>query len=117
MEKKAVQGFALITTLGMTALLVMMVVALFQVSRDELSTTRHHHDRVAALYLAEAGLMDAMQELQQDPTWDRGFTQRTIAGVEGYYECQFNTTGTPPYLPSESVCIYHILRCTYCLHY
>ncbi len=87
----------------MTALLVMMVVALFQVSRDELSTTRHHHDRVAALYLAEAGLMDAMQELQQDPAWEAGFLQRTIPGVEGYYECQFNTTGTGPFLPSESV--------------
>lgn len=87
----------------MTALLIMMVVALFQLSRDELSTTRHHHDRVAALYLAEAGLMEAMQELQEDPAWEEGFTQRTLPGVEGYYECRFNTTGMGPFLSSDSV--------------
>lgn len=79
----------------MLAVLTTMVGALFLAVRGELFLSQHHRDEVAALYLAQAGIVEAVTELENDDAWVTGFTNKSLAGVPGTYTLTFNTTGAP----------------------
>lgn len=72
-----------------------MVGALFLVVRQKLFLSQTYHDQVAALYLAELAIQDARAELENDPDWTTGFTNKSVPGVRGTYNVGFNTTGAP----------------------
>jgi hypothetical protein len=86
-------GFALVITLLFLSLLVVMISALFLTVREKMFQSQTYHDQVAALYLAELGLADAMAQLEADPEWTRGFSAKTIPGIPGQYSLSFNTSG------------------------
>lgn len=102
MTSKPGSGFALITTLLFLSLLIVMVSSLFLVVRTKLFQSKTYHDSVAAFYLAELAVADAMGELGADPSWTSGFSNKTIPGVSGHYSLSFNTTGAP-FASHESV--------------
>ncbi|MCA9796866.1 MAG: hypothetical protein KC910_33885, partial [Candidatus Eremiobacteraeota bacterium] len=79
----------------MLAVLTTMVGALFLAVRGELFLSQHHRDEVAALYLAQAGIIDAVTELENDPDWVAGFNKKSLAGSVGTYTLTFNTGGAP----------------------
>lgn len=85
------RGIALITTLLFMSVLVAMVSALFLVVRTKLFQSQTYHNQTAALYLAELAIADAMAELEADPTWTTGFSDKTYPGVEGRYSLRFQT--------------------------
>lgn len=96
------RGFALATTLLFVSLLVLMVGALFLAVRNKLFLSRTYNDQTAALYLAELAVHDARTELEADPSWTAGFTDKSFPGVRGTYSVTFNTSGAP-FSPLESV--------------
>ena len=81
-------------TLLFLSLLVVMVSALFLTVREKMFQSQTYHDQVAALYLAELGLADAMVQLESDPHWTAGFSGKTLPGVPGRYSLTFNTSGS-----------------------
>ncbi|MCE7872881.1 hypothetical protein DYH09_21210 [bacterium CPR1] len=72
------RGIAIVSTLIMTAILALMLMALFTATRASLFGGMVHHRKVAALYAAEAGLAVTMAELEAN-----GFTppSSTLTGT------------------------------------
>lgn len=90
------QGIALVTVLLMSGILMMMVAALFASVRGGLFNARTASNQEACLNVAEAGLADAMTELEADNSWTAGFTQKSTVWGSGEYTVQFYTgTGMP----------------------
>lgn len=87
---------ALITTLMMSVVLLMMVVSLVKAVTAQSFQTRGHHDSVAALYVAEAGLADVMSHLEIDGDWDVGFEGESMQNRPGAYWARFHTGSGPP---------------------
>ena len=96
------RGFALAVTLLFLSLLVVMVAALFSSVRDKLFLSQTQHDQTASLYLAEAAIHDAMAELENDPNWTAGFTDKQLPSVNGTYSLSFQT-GVLPHTNTDSV--------------
>lgn len=94
------RGMALITVLLMTSVLFLMVLALIVALRGELFTSGQELNRTSALYLAEAGLADAMDALETNPTWS-GVTNQAIPGVRGSYTVEFGSAA--PFTSEQSV--------------
>ena len=86
---------ALITTLMMSAILLMMVISLVRAVTTQNSQTRGYHDSVAALYVAEAGLADVMSRLELDGDWRDGFNGEPMQGRSGNYWVRFHTASGP----------------------
>ena len=100
--KRPVRGFALITVLLFSGIILMMVLALFQSVRSELFISRAYSDQTSALYLAETGLWDAVAQLEVDPSWTAGFSDKSAPGLAGTYSVNFNTSGAQ-FQDNESV--------------
>lgn len=96
------RGIALVLVLIMTSLLFMMVLALYISSRGGLFATMSHQRHLAALYVAEAGLADAMDALEASNfALTSGVLTGTLPGVGGRWEVEFRDSG--PFLDSHSV--------------
>ena len=80
----------------------MMILALYVAVQGEFFASRNFQDQNGALYLAEAGVMDAIKELEADPSWSAGFNNKSVSDVPGTYTVVFNTTGSG-FTPLESV--------------
>ncbi len=89
------RGFALVTVLLFCSIILMMVLALFQSVRSELFISQTYSDQTSALYLAETGIWAAVAQLEVDPSWTAGFTEKTAPGLPGTYSVTFNTRGAP----------------------
>lgn len=87
-------GFALVTVLMFSGIILMMVLALFLSVRGELFLSQAYRNQTAALYLAECGLWDAVAELELDPTWTVGFQDKPSPDGNGTYSVTFNTSNS-----------------------
>lgn len=96
------RGLALVTVLLSSVVLLMMVIALYKAVQGELLVSQNFRDQNGATYLAEAGIMDAIAELEADPAWTAGFKDKSIPGVPGTYTMVFNTSGSD-FSPLQSV--------------
>lgn len=90
------RAMALITTLMMSVVLLMMMLSLIQVVTTQSQQTRVHHDEIAALYAAEAGLADVMSRLELQSDWQVGFRGEPLGNRPGQYWVNFYPTGTAP---------------------
>lgn len=91
------RGFALITALLMMTVMLLMVLSVITLARSENFQAKGHHDKMAARYLAEAGLAEARQKLSEDPTWEDGFNDQASSFGKGIYRLKFHTsTGAVP---------------------
>jgi hypothetical protein len=96
------RAFALVTTLLFISLLLVMLGALIIVTRDKLFLSRTYNDQTAALYLAELAIQDARTELEADPTWTAGYTNKVFPGTKGSYSLKFHV-GSAPFTAADSV--------------
>ncbi|GMU57442.1 MAG: hypothetical protein AMXMBFR33_65880 [Candidatus Xenobia bacterium] len=96
-------GIALVTILLFTPILIIMMVGLYLSVRQSLLVTQGELARTQALYLAEIGLADSMVQLDNDPLWTAGFTNKTVPGTPGSYTVRFNTNAAGPFSPDDSV--------------
>jgi hypothetical protein len=74
------RGAVLLLTVFAIAFVAVLITAFLQVSTTDLQIVRNHQYSTRALYVAEAGIEDAIYELRQDNTWDSGFTDKAFGG-------------------------------------
>lgn len=96
------RGIALISTLLLCSILLVMVMAMVTVSRQQSFGASQHANKLAALYVAESGLALAADQLSQTPGWTTGWTDEPTVGGRGTFTIRFNTTGVN-IQPDESV--------------
>ncbi len=82
--------------------MLVMVLGLFATTRGQFSLSRNYSGQTACLYVAEAAIADAIQELRQNAGWNAGFNGKPMQNSPGQYWVTFNTTG-PPYSNLQSV--------------
>jgi hypothetical protein len=96
------RALALLTVLVMSTVLLMMVLALYTASRGSLFGSLHLQRRTAALYVAEAGLAQVMEDLETSgfaPPPPGPWTGTMPGG--GTWSVQFHTAGAPG--PNDSI--------------
>lgn len=82
------------------ALIVMSMLSLFVISSLEMLITNvqinsnHVHD-LQALYIADAGIEDAIDRLSDDPTWDAGVSEVFPSGSGNTYTVVVDNSGYP----------------------
>lgn len=79
-----------------------MLKGLTVVATSSTFKTQGHLDSVGALFVAEAGFADAMNELEKDRDWVAGFYEKRMTDAPGQYTVVFNTSGLN-FKPWESV--------------
>lgn len=96
------RAIALVTTLLFTVILAMMVGAMLFATSGQKGLTLHYHQTVSALYVAEAGVSDAMARLTADPDWaPTNPVTITMPNGKGSYTIVFDSDGNVE--PFESV--------------
>ncbi|MBI3928036.1 MAG: hypothetical protein HY319_21010 [Armatimonadetes bacterium] len=85
------RGVALVIVLLLGLVMITMLKALVIGSRSRTFQTRVQHDRIACLYVTEAGLADALTRLEADPDWVEGFLEKSMPRVDGSYTITFHT--------------------------
>jgi Tfp pilus assembly protein PilX len=73
-------GSVLLLVVFLVALLAATVMGHLHVNAEELQLMQNHIWGVEALAIAEAGLNDALAQLRQDATWNRGFAAKPFHG-------------------------------------
>lgn len=96
------KGIALISVLMLVVVLLIMVLALMRLLQHQVFETRVQLDRLAATYVAEAGVAHALLALNSDYAWTDGFEEQPTLGARGTFTIRFNTTGEP-FASGESV--------------
>ncbi len=75
-------GSVLLITVFLIAFSALLVGGLLHALASDLQILRNHLYSTKALYVADAGIEDAIAALRSDYTWDSGFTQKTFpAGI------------------------------------
>lgn len=78
------RGAVLLLVLFLMALTLPLVAMLLDTHTDQIRCVHNHIDGLTALYVAEAGVHDAMNELLQDSSWRTGFTDKTFPADLGH---------------------------------
>lgn len=84
----------------MLALIVMSVLSLLAISSFELLTAsiqiiaNHRHD-LQAMYIADAGIEDAIDHLRDDPGWSAGLDVEFPTGSGNTYTVSIDNSGYP----------------------
>ncbi len=84
------RGLALITALIFVTILAMMLVALVAGGSTGSFLSRSHNDRIAALYVAEAGASHALARLEANSAWRQGFSSQPMLRGRGSYSLSFH---------------------------
>lgn len=96
-------GYALMTTLLFSSLLVVMVSALFLAVREKLFQSQTYHDQTAAFFLAESAVVAGMVELEKDPEWASSRRGQTLPNLPGRYDLFFAGAPSPEFRSVNNV--------------
>ncbi|MCA9791978.1 MAG: hypothetical protein KC910_09300 [Candidatus Eremiobacteraeota bacterium] len=102
MTKVSSRGFILGTMVVLLPIMTIMVVGLIVALRAGGGSSQSYYARTASLCVAEAGLADAMGELEGNPIWALGFNAKPMKGAPGTYTVTFNQ-GAGPFTADQSV--------------
>ena len=83
------RGVALILVLLLAVLLLAALRSLMNVTQMGAQTSRNQHTQTALIFALEAGVADALNELDQDRDWAAGFTNKPLPGGQGSYSLAF----------------------------
>ncbi|MCK5000141.1 MAG: hypothetical protein KAS23_11410 [Anaerohalosphaera sp.] len=83
LRNKTNKGSVIILVVFATAFLAVLVAGMLQLNTEELQVMQNHVNATKAVYVAKAGLNDAMYELRNDSGWDAGFANKNFG--EGSY--------------------------------
>jgi hypothetical protein len=95
-------GSALATVLLASLALFTLLKVLIIVSHSSGYRSRTYQDRVLAGYALEAGVADAIWQLNKSSGWVAGFDHERMPSAEGWYSVQFVPAGSTP-RPLQSV--------------
>ncbi len=95
-RKKRNQGYVMLITVFVIALLSALVTGMLQLNTEEIQLMQNHIYASQALAVAEAGLNDALSEIRADDEWDRGFTKKAFGS-------HFYTVAVSGKLPSLTI--------------
>ena len=88
------RGAVLLLVLFLMAMTAPIVGLLLDAHTTHIRATHNHIGGMTALYVAEAGVQDALAELHADPTWRDGFTDKTFAsGIAHSYTVTVENIG------------------------
>ena len=99
-RKKRNQGYVMLITVFVIALLSALVTGMLQLNTEEIQLMQNHIYASQALAVAEAGLNDALSEIRADDEWDRGFTNKSFGShtytvtVRSQPDLTIESTGT-----------------------
>lgn len=96
------KAYILGTLLVLLPILIMMMVGLFVALDAGHGHSNAYYTRAASLCVAEAGMADALAELEGNLAWVTGFAQKPMKDVRGNYNVTFNQ-GPGPFSPDDSV--------------
>ncbi len=74
----------------MGLVLFMMLKMLIFLATTQSTRSLAYRNRVAALYAAEAGLVEALNQIDADADWKAGFDRKKLSQVDGYYTITFH---------------------------
>lgn len=96
------RAYILGTLLVLLPVLIIMMVGLFVALDAGHGHSNAYYTRAASLCVAEAGMADALAELEANLAWNAGFAQKPMKDVRGSYTVTFNQ-GAGPFSPDDSV--------------
>ncbi|MFH1362005.1 MAG: hypothetical protein ABIH69_05065 [bacterium] len=79
-QTKNRRGAALLLTVFLIAIGAILIIGFLELSLADLQIVRNHQYSTRALYIAEAGIEDAIYELAQNANWNAGFAAKAYAG-------------------------------------
>ncbi|MBT3261810.1 hypothetical protein HOC37_03390 [bacterium] len=95
------KGVVLVLTVFAIAFSFILILGVLEISTIDLQIVRNYQKSVRALYIAEAGVEDAIYELRQNHLWNTGFTNKlfanetyTVTITNNYPNVIINTTST-----------------------
>lgn len=98
------RGSVLLVTVFLIAFSALLVGGLLHSLTSDLQILKNHLYSTKALYVADAGIEDAIAALRSDYTWDAGFTQKAFpAGSSSYYTVTVVNTHPTVVLTSTGV--------------
>jgi len=74
------RGAVLLMAVFIIAIGAVLIIGFLELSLADLEIVRNHHYSTRALYIADAGIEDALYELGQSSSWNAGFTNKAFAG-------------------------------------
>lgn len=75
----------------MAMMLFMMLKVMIFLAASQSTRSLDYRNRAAALYVLEAGLADALNQLDADIDWDTGFDRKPMTNLEGTYTVRFHS--------------------------
>ena len=98
------KGSVLLVTVFLIAFGALLVGGLLLALTSDLQIVKNHLYSTKALYVADAGIEDAIAALRSDYTWDSGFTQKPFpAGSTSHYTVSVVNTHPTVVLTSTGV--------------
>jgi len=99
------KGFVFILSLFLLAFLTIGFIAMFGVLTTDLQITKNLEGETRAVYIAEAGIADAISALQQNNGWiSRGLAQIPFpAGSDSYYTILYPTGADNDIIQTQGV--------------
>lgn len=76
MEIKNQEGVALLMAIFALFFITLLIVAFLDITTIDLQIVKNQTTSLKALYIADAGIEDAIYELRQVKEWDDGFTDK-----------------------------------------
>lgn len=98
---KSRRGAVLLMTVFIIALGAALIIGFLQISTTDLQIARNTQYSTRALYIAEAGIEDALYELVLNKLWNAGFTNKAFAG-DTYTVTIVNNHPNPSVIDSTS---------------
>jgi hypothetical protein len=95
------RAIALVSVLLLSSLLLVLVMGVVRGVTTQGWSAGGHLDKIAAGYVAEAGLSQVLTQLNADRSWRTGFSHQKTHWAGGTYTVQFRDTG--PFQPNDSV--------------
>lgn len=83
MKTKGQEGVALLMAIFVLFFITLLVVAFLDITTIDLQIVKNQTTSLKALYIADAGIEDAIYELRQDKGWEEGFAEKPYSTGSG----------------------------------
>ncbi len=83
MKTKGQEGVALLMAIFALFFITLLVVAFLDITTIDLQIVKNQTTSLKALYIADAGIEDAIYELRQVKSWDEGFAEKPYSTGSG----------------------------------
>jgi len=97
------KGVALLLAIFLISFVFILLTGLLQVTTSDLQIAYNIQYRTRALFLAEAGIQDAIYQLANDNTWVSGFNNKSFANDTYSVVVNNNSDYTSP-VTGQSIC-------------